>query len=126
MPSSTTSDDQLTVPSTTDVISSLSEIPISSLSDMPSFTHLITTTSTLDSELSEPIMSVVASSTTGEGMESVGSLADNLNIAPTSETITEISSVSLEEQTNVDNTTDDLQPLSLVVNEIDSGSTAIS
>lgn len=71
-------------------------------------------------------MSVVASSTGGEGMESVGSLADNLNIAPASETITEISSVSLEEQTNVDNTTDDLQPLSLVVNEIDSGTTAIS
>ena len=68
-------------------------------------------------------MSVVASST--GGMESVGSLADNLNIAPASETITEISSVSLEEQTNVDNTTD-LQPLSLVVNEIDSGTTAIS
>ena len=124
MPSSTASDDQLTVPSTTDVISSLSEIPMSSLSDMPSFPHLITTTSTLDSELTEPIMSVVASSTTG--MESVGSLADNLNIAPASETITEISSVSLEEQTNVDNAADDLQPLSLVVNEIDSGTTTIS
>ena len=71
-------------------------------------------------------MSVVASSATGEGIETVGSLADNLNIAPASETITEISSVSLEEQSNVDNTTDDLQPLSLVVNEIDSGTTAIS